>query len=35
MAAKNKTTVTVEPGKQDLYITREFDAPPEKSSSGC
>lgn len=29
MSAKNKTTLTVEPGKQDLYITREFDAPCE------
>lgn len=27
MSAKNKTTITAEPGKQDLYITREFDAP--------
>ncbi len=26
---KNKTVVTVEPGKQDLLITREFDAPRE------
>ena len=25
--SKNKTVVTAEPGKQDLYITREFDAP--------
>jgi uncharacterized protein YndB with AHSA1/START domain len=25
----NKTVVTVEPGKQELYITREFDAPRE------
>lgn len=25
----NKTTVTAEPGKQDLTITREFDAPRE------
>ena len=24
---KNKVTVTAEPGKQDLFITREFDAP--------
>ena len=23
----NKTTVTAEPGKQELFITREFDAP--------
>ena len=28
-ANKNKTTVTAEPGKQDLVITREFDAPRE------
>lgn len=26
---KNKTTITVEPGKQELFITREFDAPRE------
>jgi uncharacterized protein YndB with AHSA1/START domain len=25
--SKNKTTITVEPGKQELFITREFDAP--------
>ncbi len=25
----NKTVVTVEPGKQELFITREFDAPRE------
>lgn len=25
----NKTTVTAEPGKQELFITREFDAPRE------
>lgn len=29
MSAKNKTTITAEPGKQELYITREFDAPRE------
>ena len=29
MSAKNKVTVTAEPGKQDLFITREFDAPRE------
>ena len=29
MSSKNKTTVTAEPGKQDLFITREFDAPRE------
>ena len=27
--SKNKTTITVELGKQELYITREFDAPRE------
>ncbi|HUE98098.1 MAG TPA: SRPBCC family protein [Anaerolineales bacterium] len=26
---KNKTVVTVEPGKQELFIIREFDAPRE------
>jgi uncharacterized protein YndB with AHSA1/START domain len=26
---KNQTTIKAEPGKQDLYITREFDAPRE------
>ena len=25
--SKNKTTITVEPGKQELFIKREFDAP--------
>ena len=29
MPSKNKTTVTAEPGKQDLFIVREFDAPRE------
>ncbi|MDL1895731.1 ATPase [Anaerolineae bacterium CFX7] len=29
MSAKNKTTITAEPGKQELFITREFDAPRE------
>jgi len=28
-AKKNKTTITVEPGKQELFITREFDSPRE------
>lgn len=28
-ANKNKTTITAEPGKQELFIIREFDAPPE------
>ncbi len=27
--AKNKTTLTAEPGKQEIFITREFDAPCE------
>ena len=27
MSSKNKTTINVEPGKQELFITREFDAP--------
>jgi uncharacterized protein YndB with AHSA1/START domain len=27
--ANNKTTVTAEPGKHDLFIIREFDAPRE------
>ncbi|HZJ22258.1 MAG TPA: SRPBCC family protein [Anaerolineales bacterium] len=27
--SKNKTTITAEPGKQELFITREFDAPRE------
>jgi uncharacterized protein YndB with AHSA1/START domain len=26
---KNKTTIVAEPGKQELFITREFDAPCE------
>jgi uncharacterized protein YndB with AHSA1/START domain len=29
MAAKNKTIVTAEPGRQEVLITREFDAPRE------
>jgi uncharacterized protein YndB with AHSA1/START domain len=29
MSAKNKTKVTAEPGKQELFITREFDAKRE------
>ncbi|MES2277813.1 MAG: SRPBCC family protein [Bacteroidota bacterium] len=29
MATKNKTTITAEPGKQELFITREFEAPRE------
>ena len=27
--SKNKTTITAEPGKQELFITREFDVPRE------
>ena len=27
--SKNKTTIHAEPGKQELFITREFDAPRE------
>lgn len=27
--SKNKTIITAEPGKQELFITREFDAPRE------
>jgi len=27
MPSTNKTTVTAEPGRQELFITREFDAP--------
>ncbi len=26
---KNKTIITAEPGKQELFVTREFDAPRE------
>jgi uncharacterized protein YndB with AHSA1/START domain len=29
MPSKNKTTITAEPGVQELFITREFDAPRE------
>lgn len=29
MSTKNKTTITAEPGSQELFITREFDAPRE------
>jgi uncharacterized protein YndB with AHSA1/START domain len=28
-AKKNTTTITADPGKQELFITREFDAPRE------
>ena len=27
--SENKTTITAEPGKQELFVTREFDAPRE------
>ena len=29
MSSKNKVNITAEPGKQELFITREFDAPRE------
>jgi len=29
MTSKNKTTITAEPNKQELFIAREFDAPRE------
>jgi hypothetical protein len=29
MTKKNLTQITAEPGKQELFITREFDAPRE------
>ncbi len=29
MAKANQTTITAEPGRQELFITREFDAPRE------
>jgi uncharacterized protein YndB with AHSA1/START domain len=29
MSAKNKLTVTAEPGKQEIFMIREFDAPRE------
>ena len=29
MSSKNKTIVTAEPGKQEVHVTREFDAPRE------
>jgi uncharacterized protein YndB with AHSA1/START domain len=28
-AKKNQTVITAEPGKQELFVTREFDAPRE------
>lgn len=30
MDKTNKTKITAEPGKQEIFIEREFDAPPEK-----
>ena len=29
MPSKNKVTITAEPGKQEIFIVREFDAPRE------
>jgi len=29
MPSKNKTVVTADPGKQEIFVTREFDAPRE------
>jgi uncharacterized protein YndB with AHSA1/START domain len=29
LVKKNQTTITAEPGRQELFITREFDAPRE------
>jgi uncharacterized protein YndB with AHSA1/START domain len=29
MATKNETKITAEPGKQEIFITREFEAPRE------
>lgn len=29
MSAKNQTIITAEPGKQEIFITREFEAPRE------
>ncbi len=29
MSKRNKTTITAEPGKQEFFITREFEAPRE------
>jgi len=29
MTLKNKTTITAKPGSQELFITREFEAPRE------
>src|SRR5207245_5343390 len=33
--AKNTTTITAEPGKQEILITREFDAPRELVFKAC
>jgi uncharacterized protein YndB with AHSA1/START domain len=33
--AKNTTTITAEPGKQEIVITREFDAPRELVFKAC
>jgi len=35
MANKNKTTIIAEPGKQEMRITREFDAPRELVFKAC
>ena len=32
---KNQTTITAEPGKQEIVITREFDAPRELVFKAC
>ena len=29
MTIRNRTNITAEPGKQEIFITREFDAPRE------
>ena len=35
MIHKNKTTITAERGKQELFITREFEAPRELVFKAC
>ena len=35
MATKNETVIKVEPGKQELFITREFEAPRELVFRAC
>jgi uncharacterized protein YndB with AHSA1/START domain len=35
MTKKNQTTIKAEPGKQELFITREFDAPRELVFKAC